>query len=146
MAGLKNIKIKIGSVKKTGKVTRAMEAVSAVKMRKSQLRALAARPYALSALSVLSRVSGTTDLKTYPLGQSRIGVNPAGQAYKTAVVVVTSDKGLAGALNGSVLKAAERTLTTKNFLQKIRYLSVLESAAQNILRTAATRCVFVKKT
>lgn len=105
MAGLKNIKIKIQSVKKTGKVTRAMEAVSAVKMRKSQQRALAARPYALSALTVLAKVAGTNELQQYPLGIERPG--------KAAVVVVTSDKGLAGALNSSVLKIAERTLAAK---------------------------------
>ena len=106
MAGLKNIKIKIQSVKKTGKVTRAMEAVSAVKMRKSQQRALSARPYALSALTVLAKVAGTNELQQYPLGITRDG--------KTAIVIVTSDKGLAGALNSSVLKIAERTLTAKN--------------------------------
>ena len=106
MAGLKNIKIKIQSVKKTGKVTRAMEAVSAVKMRKSQQRALSARPYALSALTVLAKVAGTNELQQYPLGIARDG--------KTAIVIVTSDKGLAGALNSSVLKIAERTLTAKN--------------------------------
>ena len=106
MAGLKNIKIKIQSVKKTGKVTRAMEAVSAVKMRKSQQRALSARPYALSALTVLAKVAGTNELQQYPLGITRDG--------KTAIVIVTSDKGLAGALNSSVLKIAERTLTANN--------------------------------
>ncbi len=106
MAGLKNIKIKIQSVKKTGKVTRAMEAVSAVKMRKSQQRALSARPYALSALTVLAKVAGTNELQQYPLGIAREG--------KTALVIVTSDKGLAGALNSSVLKIAERTIAAKN--------------------------------
>ncbi|MBP9669641.1 MAG: ATP synthase F1 subunit gamma [Candidatus Pacebacteria bacterium] len=105
MAGLKNIKIKIQSVKKTGKVTRAMEAVSAVKMRKSQQRALSARPYALSALTVLAKVAGTNELQHYPLGMDRLG--------KCAVVIVTSDKGLAGALNSSILKIAERTLAAK---------------------------------
>ena len=52
---LKQIQNKIRSVSKTYKVTKAMEAVSAVKMRKSQERALAGRPYALYALSVLKR-------------------------------------------------------------------------------------------
>ena len=53
MASLKNIKLKILSYKKTGTVTHAMEAVSAVKMRKSQERALSGRSYAAAALSVL---------------------------------------------------------------------------------------------
>ncbi len=105
MAGLKNIKIKIQSVKKTGKVTRAMEAVSAVKMRKSQERALSSRPYARAALSVLARVSGMEDMSKHPLTQVREG--------KTAVVLVTSDKGLAGALNSSVLRVVERTFAER---------------------------------
>lgn len=102
MAALKNIKIKIQSVKKTGKVTRAMEAVSAVKMRKGQLRALATRPYAVTALSILARVAGSDALGKHPLGQPRDG--------KTALIVVTSDKGLAGALNSNVLRLVEQTL------------------------------------
>ncbi len=102
MAGLKNIKLKIQSVQKTGKVTRAMEAVSAVKMRKSQERAFMSRPYALTALSILARVSGTADMRRHPLGRERRGV--------CAVVVVTSDKGLAGALNSALLREVENVV------------------------------------
>jgi F-type H+-transporting ATPase subunit gamma len=54
---LKQIKNKIASTKKTGKVTKAMESVSAVKMRKSQERAFASRPYVHAAMRILSRVS-----------------------------------------------------------------------------------------
>ena len=64
---LKTIKNKIKSVKKIRQVTRAMEAVSAVKMRKSQQKAFAARPYAESALSILSRVSGSKEIASHPL-------------------------------------------------------------------------------
>src|SRR5437762_12862306 len=87
MASLKNIKIKISSVKKTGTVTHAMEAVSAVKMRKSQERALSSRAYAAAALSVLERLSGTADVARHPLLQRSGG--------KTCFLIVTSDKGLA---------------------------------------------------
>lgn len=99
MASLKNIKLKIISVKKTSTVTRAMEAVSAVKMRKSQERALSSRLYAAAALSALERLSGSADLSRYPLMQAQGG--------KTVVIVVTSDKGLAGSLNSAVIKKAE---------------------------------------
>lgn len=102
MASLKNIKLKIQSVKKTSTVTRAMEAVSAVKMRKSQERALGTRAYAAAALSALERLAGSADLSSHPLMQSRTG--------KTALVVVTSDKGLAGSLNSGIIKRAEREL------------------------------------
>jgi F-type H+-transporting ATPase subunit gamma len=82
-----------------GTVTRAMEAVSAVKMRKSQERALSGRAYAAAALTVLERVSATADMSRHPLMQEREG--------KTAVIVITSDKGLAGSLNSGVIKRAE---------------------------------------
>ncbi len=102
MANLKSIKTKISSSKKMGTVTRAMEAVSAVKMRKSQERALSGRAYAAAALSVLERLSGTADLSRHPLMQEREG--------KTAIIVITSDKGLAGSLNSGVIRTAEREL------------------------------------
>jgi len=100
MANLKSIKSKILSYKKTGTVTHAMEAVSAVKMRKGQERALSGRAYAAAALSVMERLSGTADLSRHSLMQEREG--------KTAVIVITSDKGLAGSLNSGVVRKAER--------------------------------------
>lgn len=109
MASLKNIKLKIISVKKTSTVTRAMEAVSAVKMRKSQERALSGRAYAATALSVLERLSASSELAQYPLMQESTG--------DTCVVVITSDKGLAGALNSGVIRAVERTLIERGLVQ-----------------------------
>lgn len=105
MAGLKNIKLKIQSVKKTSTVTRAMEAVSAVKMRKAQERALSSRLYAAAALSMLERIAGSADLSHHALMQPQRG--------KTALVLITSDKGLAGSLNSAVIKRAERELRDK---------------------------------
>src|SRR5262245_50197367 len=102
MASLKNIKLKILSVKKTSTVTHAMEAVSAVKMRKSQERALAGRLYAASALSILERLSSTADFGRHSLMRSQ----PAPNLY----VVVTSDKGLAGSLNSAVIRKAEASI------------------------------------
>src|SRR5580698_681856 len=102
MASLKNIKLKILSYKKTGTVTHAMEAVSAVKMRKSQERALGGRAYAAAALSVLERLSGTADLSRHPLMKANAG--------KTCFVVITSDKGLAGSLNSGVIRRIEREI------------------------------------
>jgi F-type H+-transporting ATPase subunit gamma len=106
MANLKSIKSKILSYKKTGTVTHAMEAVSAVKMRKGQERALSGRSYAAAALSVLERLSGTADIARHPLMQPRPG--------KTAIIVVTSDKGLAGALNSGVIRKVENELRERS--------------------------------
>ncbi len=105
MASLKNIKLKILSYKKTGTVTHAMEAVSAVKMRKGQERALSARAYAAAALSTLERLAGTADMSRYPLTKRQQG--------KTCIVLVTSDKGLAGSLNSGVIRAAEQEISKR---------------------------------
>ncbi len=96
---LKDIKSKISATNRTHKVTRAMEAVSAVKMRKTQGAALAGRPYARAALGVLARLSGSADLARHPFTAVR-------EVKKIALVILTSDKGLAGALNSGVIKAA----------------------------------------
>lgn len=96
---LKDIKTKIQATERTHKVTRAMEAVSAVKMRTAQRTAMQGRPYARAALSVLARLSGSADFARHPLTTVR-------EVKNVALVILTSDKGLAGALNGGVLRAA----------------------------------------
>ena len=116
MASLKNIKSKIYSYKKTGTVTHAMEAVSAVKMRKAQERALTTRTYAASALQILERLSTTIDLAKHPLMIPR-GVDSQVGA-KNCLIVITSDKGLAGALNSGVIKRAEDQLRAINGSQE----------------------------
>ncbi|MBP9711173.1 MAG: ATP synthase F1 subunit gamma [Candidatus Pacebacteria bacterium] len=98
MANLKNIKTKIRSVEKSRQVTKAMEAVSAAKMRKAQVRALSGRAYARAAAGILARVSGTRQMQAHALTQART-------VKKALYIVLTSDKGLAGALNSSVLRA-----------------------------------------
>lgn len=77
-----------------------MQMVAATKMRKSQQVALAARPYAKLALGLLSRI-----LRENQIQQMGPLVNP-NESGKDALVVVTSDKGLAGSFNGAVLRAA----------------------------------------
>ncbi len=96
---LKDIKAKIGATKRMHTVTRAMEAVSAVKMRKTQATALAGRPYARAALAILARIAGSSDALRHPLAEARPVKN-------IALVAITSDKGLAGSLNSGVLKKA----------------------------------------
>ena len=100
---LKQIKNKIKSTARTSKVTKAMEAVSAVKMRKSQERALEGRTYAEAALRILERVSHVRDAKAHPLFAEH-------KEGKHCIIVVTSDKGLAGSLNSSVLKEAHNVV------------------------------------
>jgi F-type H+-transporting ATPase subunit gamma len=98
MAGLKAIKVKIRSIEKTGTVTKAMEAVSAAKMRKSQTTALRGRAYARAAVSILSRLSGARELALHPLTRHN-------ESARTLYIVITADRGLAGAINSAVLRA-----------------------------------------
>jgi len=89
-----------------------MEAVSGVKMRKAQLSALSARPYALAAFRILSRISHSVDIERHPL----VVIRPVSRIL---LVVVTSDKGLAGGLNSGVTKRAisaisERMVSREN--------------------------------
>ena len=104
---LKHIKTKILSVKKTSTVTRAMQAVSAVKMRKAQERALGARPYAWAAFKILRGLSGSIDVVRHPLTTERT-------EGKAVILVVTSDKGLAGSFNNAVLKKVENFIRGRN--------------------------------
>ncbi len=99
MASLRAIKGKIRSVQKTHQVTKAMEAVSGVKMRKAQMAALVARPYAMAAFRILSRITRSVDIARHPL----VLVRPV---QRVLLVVVTSDKGLAGGLNSGATKCA----------------------------------------
>lgn len=100
---LKDIKQKIKSVDRTRKVTKAMETVSAVKMRKSQQRALSGRPYAKAAFSVLKRLSVSLSSINHPLTSKR-------EVKRMALIVVTSDKGLCGVMNSAVLREADRAI------------------------------------
>lgn len=98
---LKQIKNKIIATKKTGQVTKAMESVSAVKMRKSQERAFMSRPYVHAALNIMTRVTHTAQDVEHPLTLPR-------HTGGVLLVIVTSDKGLAGSVNSAVLKQAEK--------------------------------------
>ena len=109
---LKSVKSKIKSIDKTRQVTRAMEAVSAVKMRKSQAGAIKVRPYALSALKILRSISGSIEASHHPLTKAR-------PVKKTCLIIVSGDKGLAGSYGSTLLKQVykfidEKKLTTNN--------------------------------
>ena len=109
---LKQVKNKIVATQKTGKVTKAMESVSAVKMRKSQERAMTGRPYVHAAMQILSQLATSQEGLQHPLTQKR-------EAGKRLAVVVTSDKGLAGSVNSAVLKKAEEALKAEGDIDMI---------------------------
>ena len=102
MASSKSIKNRIRSTKSIKQITKAMEAVSAVKMRKSEQVALRARPYALAAIEMLRGLSQKLDNDFSTL--SPLLSAPADMPI--CLIVVTSDKGLAGSFNTNILRKA----------------------------------------
>ena len=101
MPSLKNIKKRIGSVKNTRQITKAMKMVSAAKLRRAQDAVVAARPYADKMLDVLSSLALREESDAHPLLSTR------GKG-KALVVLLTGDRGLCGGFNTNVSKAAER--------------------------------------
>ncbi len=102
MPSLKAIRKRIGSVKNTQKITKAMKMVAAARLRRAQQAITELRPYALKTLEVLSSVAARAgDEEVHPLLARR-------EPRKVLLVVLTSDRGLAGAFNSAINKAAFR--------------------------------------
>jgi F-type H+-transporting ATPase subunit gamma len=99
MPGTKEIRVKIKSVQNTRKITKAMEMVAASKMRKAQERMRHARPYAEKIRNVASHLSHANPEYRHPFLVDRDSIKRVG------LIVVTTDKGLCGALNTNVLRA-----------------------------------------
>jgi F-type H+-transporting ATPase subunit gamma len=100
MPGTKEIRSKIASVKSTQKITKAMEMVAASKMRRAQERMRAARPYAERMRSVIGHLSQANPDYRHPFLIERPEVRGVG------LIVVSTDRGLAGSLNINVFKSA----------------------------------------
>lgn len=112
MAGsgqIRQLKRRIRSVKSTQKITRAMEMIAASRIVRAQARVRAARPYAEQIHEVIKGLAASSDVRRHPLLQLR-------DVKRTAVVVNTSDRGLAGAYNANILKVAERTMAQEREL------------------------------
>ncbi len=101
MPSLQSLRRKIAAFKNTQKITKAMKMVAAAKLKRSQDRILAARPYAHRMRGVLGNLSRRVNRAAHPLLQKRPG-------RRVEVLVVTSDRGLCGAFNGNIVrKSAE---------------------------------------
>jgi len=97
MAGTKEIRVKIASIKSTQKITKAMEMVAASKMRRAQERMKAARPYADKIRQVIGHVRAANPNHRHPFLVER-------ELKSVGMIVVSSDRGLCGALNINVFK------------------------------------------
>ncbi len=103
MPSLQHLRRKIGAIKNTQKITKAMKMVAAAKLKRAQARILAARPYAHKMRNVLANLSRRVNRASHPLLQKRTG-----EVFE--VVVVTSDRGLCGAFNANILRKATEFL------------------------------------
>ena len=114
MPSLIDIRRRIRSVKNTQQITKAMKMVSAAKLRRAQERAVASRPYAEMMARVLSNVAsaaaGNEEASNLPLLQVR-------EEKRVHLVVVTGDRGLAGAFNANLLRRAQRFIDERSGAQ-----------------------------
>jgi F-type H+-transporting ATPase subunit gamma len=109
MPSLIDIRRRIRSVKNTEQITKAMKMVSSAKLRKAQERVISARPYARSLLEVLRNVALAAEpfryLSLHPLLERR-------QEKRIQLVLFTADRGLAGAFNSNLIKAAQQFIAS----------------------------------
>ena len=103
MANLKEIKRRIQSVKNTQQITKAMKLVAASKLRKAQQAILDARPYAIKMMAVINHLAARCNSDLHPLLDNREG-------NRTLLLIITSDKGLCGGFNGSIIRKTAQYL------------------------------------
>jgi F-type H+-transporting ATPase subunit gamma len=106
-----DIRRRIRSVKNTQQITKAMKMVAAAKLRRAQERMFAARPYAAGLREVLASIAARVDMARHPL------LEPREDEKKILLIIVTADKGLAGAFNTNVIRAASNAIAERGWQQ-----------------------------
>ncbi|MGZ5127657.1 MAG: ATP synthase F1 subunit gamma [Burkholderiales bacterium] len=113
MANLLDIRRRIRSVINTRQITRAMKMVSAARLRRAQERALAARPYAQMLTNVLKSLVGRAQIYDPDTGEPRHPLLAVRPEQNILLILVSGDRGLAGAFNSNILRAATKFLESK---------------------------------
>lgn len=128
MATAREIKKRIRSVRNISQITRALEAVSASRVRKAQARVLASRAFAEKAWEILLNVqsTGTKGIPLHPLLTAREEIKQA------MIVLVTSDRGLAGAYNTNIIRVAMRF--AERLGKPVRYVTVGKKGRDSLIR------------
>jgi len=121
MASLKEIRIRIASVRSTQKITSAMKMVSAAKLRRAQTAIQRLRPFANEMEDILSRITTKEETENNPLAEIRPVEN-------VVIILIASNKGLCGGFNNTVIKESERLLRT-DYLQshqdqKVQFIGI----------------------
>jgi len=137
MASVKEMRTRIGSVKSTQKITKAMQMVAAAKLRRAQAAAESARPYARRMASVIANLSA---------GISGPGAPPllagTGSDQRHLVIVATSDRGLAGGFNSGIVRAArEKIASLLNASKDVKIITVGRKARDQLRRQYGSRYV-----
>src|SRR4051812_6002281 len=113
MANILDIRRRIRSVRNTRQITKAMQMVSAAKLRRAQERALAARPYAQMLTNVLKSLVTRAEIYDPITGEAQHPLLVRREEKNIMLVVVSGEKGLAGAFNTNILKAATKFIASK---------------------------------
>jgi len=137
MASLKEMRSRISSVKATQKITKALQMVAAAKLRRAQDAAENARPYARRMASVIANLAGSVSGPGAP--KLLVGT---GSQQKHLVVVATADRGLAGGINGGILRPArDHIQALLNQGKDVRVLTVGRKARDQLRRLYGDRFV-----
>ena len=121
MASLIDIRRRLRSLKNTQQITRAMKMVAAAKLRRSQDRAIASRPYGKLLREVLASVSARVEEPKHPLLASR-------EEKRVTLLIVAGDRGLAGAFNANVHRAVLALLAEKRGWESVTILPIGKKA------------------
>src|SRR5256885_11523152 len=113
MANVLDLRRRIRSVQNTRQITKAMKLVSAARLRRAQERALAARPYSQMLVNVLKSLVSRAEIYDPVTGEPRHALLERREEKNILLVVVSGDKGFAGAFNANVIKTANRFLEAK---------------------------------
>lgn len=139
MASLKDIRARIGSVKNTQQITKAMKLVSAAKLRKAQNNITNMRPYALTLRKVIADIAVTKKV-SHPLMEQK------DQAKNILLVVISSDRGLCGAFNANINKFTESYIKeNKDKTEKIDFLFVGRKAHDYFIKRNVQPVDFITK-
>lgn len=131
MATAREVKKRIKSVKNIAQITRAMEAVSASRVRRAQARVLASRAYSTKAWEILLNVQSmsTKGVPLHPLLTERTEIN------NVLILLVTSDRGLAGAYNTNIIRVAQRFAERLN--KPTRFVTIGRKGRDSLIRAGA---------
>lgn len=142
MPSLKDLKVRINSVKSTQKITKAMKMVAASKLRRAREAAEASRPYAEAMESMLTRLAAGY------VGQSNAPALLAGTGRddRHLLIVITSDRGLAGALNSSIIRTARKQIRELQAQGKTVYLYTVGRKGREGLNTEFGELLLGEKT